>query len=889
MIRKLIILLLVIVSIAGCGGKKKEDLYADGLKKVKNGNQNGAIVLFKSALEKDPNYLDARYQLGKAYLAVGKYDQAEKEFQKVLLANPGRIEIKLDLAKVHNEINKPDQAISEIQEYLKTNPETAESLETLAVATLLSNRADDAERYLLGALRIDPNRISARLQLARLYAAQKKVDQAKEILTDIIRKDPKEARAYTMLAQIESAQGNRDKAIKIYQELSVIEPNNPFPFYKSGVILLETRQTDKADTIADDLLKRFPKRGEGYRLKGMVYYQKKNFQEAIPALQKSIQLQPTIEGYYLLGMSQFQRKEYESALSQFRSILDRAPDMLQARIMTALILLSQKRLDDSIAEIKKVLAVNDRIALAHNMLGSAYMAKGMLEEGIHELERATELDPKLVDAHLKKGIYYLSTGNLKEAETDLKTAVQVAPDVLNTRLVLFSYYLRLKNYDKAFAVMKEGLNRTKGDAILYNNMAAIMFAQKKTGEGLNYFQKAKEADPAFLETYFNAAKYYAASGEQEKTLSELKSVIQKDPLNLKALLSLAGYYDSKGNDKEALGYLTKATETKNPAAYIALANYHMKKKESGKALSTADEAIKAVPNNADLLELKGGIYLIEKKPEKAIPVFDEIEKIDAARGISLKIRTYGANKEFEKAADQARRLIKLQPKSAEGYMVLAGIYEAQGDLSRATDELKKGIGTDPKHGAAYIQLGYTYAKKKDYAAALATFNDAIRQDPKSAPQALFAQGTVYEQQGKKQEAVKNYREVLVKSPAYVPALNNLAILYSDGYGGKPAEGLRLAETAVSRNQNNPTILDTYGYALLKNGRSADAKKVLEKVAAVLPENPSVNYHLALACRDTGDRAQAISRVNKALSLGRFPEESQARQLLAELNDTRKAR
>jgi predicted Zn-dependent protease len=94
---------------------------------------------------------------------------------------------------------------------------------------------------------------------------------------------------------------------------------------------------------------------------------------------------------------------------------------------------------------------------------------------------------------------------------------------------------------------------------------------------------------------------------------------------------------------------------------------------------------------------------------------------------------------------------------------------------------------------------------------------------------------------------------------------------------------------VRAEPNNPNVLDTYGYLLLKNGRVADARKILERVSSILPNNPSVNYHLALAYREAGDRAQAISRVNKALEAGRFMEEAQARQLLAELTGTRKAR
>lgn len=882
MVRKLITLVLMMAVLSGCGGKSKETLLSEATKKLKEGNPGAAIVMLRNALEKDPNYVEARYQLAKAYLEATKYEQAEKELQKVLTANPTKTEIHLDLAKVANGLSKPELAGKELQEYLKNHPETAETLEVQAVTAALSERMVEAEQYLLKALKAEPTRVSAKLHLAGVYAGLKKTDQARELLTAIIKEKPSESRAYQILAQIEYAQGDKEKAIAVYQQQADAEKKNPYPLLRIGTIRLDMGQFDKANAVADDLIKRFDKRGEGYRLKGLIYYQQKNYPEAIASLQKAIQLQPSLDSYYFLGMSMYMRKEYENALSQFRLILDRNPDIGQVRLMVAMILMSQKRLDDAIAETQKVIKGNEQMALAHNILGSAYMAKGMFAEGMKELNRATELDPKLIDAHLKKGVYHLSTGNIKETESDLKTAVQVAPDILNTRMILAAYYLRQQNFDRAVAVMKEGLTKSKADAPLYNNLASIMFMQKKNAEGVGFLQKAKEVDPAYLNTYFNMATYYLANKEQDKALAEYRMVLQKDPVNIRALLTMGGYYESVGNDAEALNYLVKAAESKNISAYVALSSFYMKKKQGDKALAMIDAAIKELPKNPDLLEIKGRILLAEKKTKDAVGIFEQIEAIKPERGITLKIQTYSINKEYPKAAEEARKLITLQPKSGKGYMVLAEIYEIQGDRGRAIEELKQGIRADSTNTSLLIQLGYTYARKKDFGLAKSTFEEVLRKDPKASAPALFGLGSLNEEQGKRDEAAKLYREALKRNPSYAPALNNLAVLALEGVGGKPAEGLRLAELAIKGDPSNPNLLDTYGYALFRNGRIPEAKKVLERVASVLPDNPSVNYHLALVYREAGDRAQALARINKALEKGRFLEEPQARKLLAEL-------
>jgi putative PEP-CTERM system TPR-repeat lipoprotein len=883
--RKIISILGIVVlsmafAIAGCKSKTVEQLFTEGVQQLQAGNPNGAIVLLKNALEKDRNHIEARFQLAKAYAAAGKPEQAEKEFQKVLRQKPGRDEIKLELAKVHILSQKPETAIVEVGEYLKSHPGSPEALEILGAAHFASNNAGEAESCFLQALRIAPDRTSTKIELAAIFASQGKNREAKGLLDEVIAKDPRNSRSLYMMATLETAEGNGDKALEIYGKLTKYYPSDSSAQYKSALIFFDKGETGKASIIARDLIAKYPKSGDGYRLRGIVSFYDKKYAEAITDLQNSVKMQPAVEGFYFLGLSLYSNGDLENALSQFRIIIDHNPSFIQARLLTAMILLTQKRVDDSISEINRILRMDDKNALAHNLLGSAYMAKGMFDEGLKELNRATELDPKLVEAHIRKGIFYLSKGNVREAETDLRTAVDVRPELLNSRLVLFSHYMRRNDHAKALSLLQQGITGKKEDAVLYNCMAAVMFAENKPADALNYLRKAKVTDPSFLAPYFNTATFHTSSGAYDKALIEYGEVLQKEPKNLQAILGAATTLELKGKESEALNWYNRATETKNPLAYIALANYQMREKETGKAISVLDSGIKTIPRNADLLELKGRIYMSEKKYREAIQVFDDLESISPDRGIPLKINAYVAMKEIPKAVDQARRIITLKPNSSYGYVILASIYESQNDLDRAVAELKKGLNRGKDSIQALLKLGNLYIRKKDYQLASAAFAEAVRKNPDSAP-ALFSQGSLLEMTGKKREAVDKYRLSLSKSENYLPALNNLAYLYCEGYGDKK-EGLRLAISAFRQEPGNGGVMDTLGYALLKNGRAVEARKVLEKATSILPDNPTVNYHLALACRETGDKAQAAAALRKSLQNGSFPEERDARTLLAQL-------
>jgi len=877
--KKYIAIFLCALVFAGCGGKSKEELYADGLQKVKNTNINGAIVLFKNALEKDQNYFDARYQLAKAYQQAGKYDQSEKEFQKALRLNPGKSDIKLEIAKIYNYTNKPDMAIKEVEAYLKEHPQEADALEILGNAHAIKKSPEEAEKYLLQALALDPARVSAKLTLAGIYGAQGNTQNARRLLAEIIKSDEKNTRAWYMLGAMEVAAGNRPRALEAFERIARISPEDANAVYQIGLLQLDSGDIAKAEKSAAQILGKFPKSPQGHRLMGLVYYKQKKFKEALVELQSSLK-QQDLTGYYYLGLTHYSLGELENAISQFRKVLDYRPDSVQPRLLVASILLKQKRVDDAVAEAKKAVESDGRNAQAHNILGSAYIAKGLLDEGTAELNRALELDPRLVDAHLKKGALQLVKGKVKEGELELQTAVQVAPEALNTRFLLATYYMRQQKYGKAVTVLREGITGGKGDALLYNAIAGAMFADKKEVAGVQNLQKAKALNPAFPAPAFALAAYYAAKGDVERSLAEYRDVLKTDPQNLRAMHSIAGVMEKKGKNAEALGYYKKGAETKKSGGYIALANYYLRQKQPDKAVNTLDDAIKADAKDVAALELRGKIYLNEKKYKKSLKAFAELESVSPDRGMAMQIANYLAMKDTRNAVQGAEKIIKSKPGSAAGYIVLASVYQNVQDDKSAIDALRKGLTIEPANIGARMLLGNTYARQKDYSQALAVFEEAAKRSPRD-PSPHFSQGSVYLHTGRKQDAVRKYSEALQLSGNHVPALNNLAILYADGYGNK-TDALKLALRAYRLAPGNAGIADTLGYVLLKNGRKEDAWKAISRAATYLPRNPSVQYHLALVYQAYGDEQKAAKSLQKALTLGEFTEAADAKYLLAKM-------
>lgn len=874
--------LILLLSCASCGSNTKESVYEEGMKKMRSSDPAAAIVYFKNALEKDANFYMARFQLAKAYAALGKNAQAEKEFTKVLTQNPSLDEVLLELAKVNTAMGRGEQGADFARKYLAKHPDTGQGLQAVGVALAGMKKYDEALQYLSQARQADPKLESVMLDLALVHLATGKREAARRELDALLQAQPQNLKALYLLASVENEEGSSDKAAVVYQRVLQLDKAQIAAEYKLALLHLEKGDVQKTEAAADRLTREYPKKSEGYRLKGLVCFHRKNYNDAIAQLQQSVKIAPSMEAYYFLGLSYCKKGELEVALSQFRMILDRVPDSSKARLMTAQVLLAQKRTDDAIAEIKKVLALNDGDASAHHLLGSAYMSQGLFDEGIRELNRATRLDPKLAIAHLKKGVFYFGKGREAEGVTELSTAVQVAPDVHNSRLMLASYYHSKGKSSKALSVINEGVTGRKKDAPLLCAMAALNFATGNREQGVRALEQAKKLDPAFPASYHNLAGFYAAAGEYQKAISEFDLLLKQDPTNLRAVLGIAALSEISGNEGDALAYYERGAKSRAPEAFLALAGYHQKKGSYGKAVKVLDEAIRLDPRPVVMLEAKGRILVTQKQYKRAIKTFDELEALDQGRGIALKIAAYTAMGDGAKAVEQARKLISRRPGATQGYLLLASVYRGLGDIPAAIAEAQKAMRADARSVEARLTLGSLHQARKENDKAQSLYQEALILDPDSAP-AQFALAALLDQTGKKREAAAKYRTILDRNDTFVPALNNLAYLSADGYGSKE-EALRLAVTAFKLQPGDAGIMDTVGYALIKNGRTQDAVKVMERAAALLPNDPSVSYHLGLAYHLAGDRARSEQALRRSLSLGESADSRAAQALLVQLKN-----
>lgn len=874
------IVLALLVTLVGCKAQSKEELLQEGLKLSGQGNWTGAVVCYRNALEKDAAFFEARYQLAIAYLKLGRFDQAEKEFEKVGRQNPSLPEMPLHLAELYLSSDRPEKAQAEAEGYLASHPENAQGLDLLGRSRALQGDMVSARRHFEAALRVDPRNHSAQTNLAQAFLESGDEEGAQGLLRRLAQDDPKNRSAMYLLARLEAGRGDREEAHGLYRRLVESDRKDPQALYMAGLMALGLGKTEEVEKDVADLSSRFSGNPLAAQLRGLLAYQKQDFDEAVVQLQRAIKIRPDLTAYYFLGLSYYQAGNLELALNQLQKVLDHNPESAQTRNMVAMTLLRQKRLDDAVREAQMALRHDPKNALARNILGSAYMAQGNFDRAMEEFDRATALDPNLADAHLKKGLFNLSRGKFAQGEEEMVRAMTIAPEVLDTRLVLATHYLRRQNFAAAVETLEGGLQGRSEDAVLYNVMAGAFFSQNQPQKGLEALLSAKKADPDYFTPYFNLASVYQGRGEADKARAEIDAVLSRDPDNVRALVAAGNFAEIRGSEREALSFYERAMATKEIDGFLAMILFQGKKGESARILTLVEEALNSHADHPTLLEIQGQALLRSGRLPEAAPVFETLEKASPGRGFPMLVRIWLQQNERGKAEAVARRAIQDDSRSAYGYLLQAAIHEATGEPNKAMEVLEGArarVKNDPR---LEMQIGALHERAGETRRAMETYRALTRAAPDFLP-AVFALGAAHDGSGDKKEALRLYQQVLQGDKNFTPALNNLAYLYAKNYGN-PEEGLRLAMQAYRNEPGRPEIMDTLGYLLVRNGRAAEAVPVLERAAGMLPRVPTVLYHLALAYQGVGDSAKAAEALRRALAVGDFPEKAESRTLLAQM-------
>lgn len=157
------------------------EFLTQGMKYVSTQNYYPAILMFRKAIEKSPNHLDARFRLADVYTTLKNYEMVIAEYYDIINLDRSNANAHCGLGRAYCEMGKYDDAVPEFKMALDlatNNPVRFDAHNGLGDVCLLQGKYEDAIGYYLNAMEINDKNPEIYLSLGRAYVATKSFDKA---------------------------------------------------------------------------------------------------------------------------------------------------------------------------------------------------------------------------------------------------------------------------------------------------------------------------------------------------------------------------------------------------------------------------------------------------------------------------------------------------------------------------------------------------------------------------------------------------------------------------------------------------------------------------------------------------------------------------------------
>lgn len=119
------------------------------------------------------------------------------------------------------------------------------------------------------------------------------------------------------------------------------------------------------------------------------------------------------------------------------------------------------------------------------------------------------------------------------------------------------------------------------------------------------------------------------------------------------------------------------------------------------------------------------------------------------------------NNNYDAAVKNYQNALQLVPNDEVTLLKLGNIYKMKEDNTKAINFYQKSIIVNPDYTDGWFNLGLAYANENNSIEAQKSFEKVISLDSNyNSGYAYYALGIAFEHQGKKEDAIKNYKQFI---------------------------------------------------------------------------------------------------------------------------------
>jgi putative PEP-CTERM system TPR-repeat lipoprotein len=528
--------------------------------------------------------------------------------------------------------------------------------------------------------------------------------------------------------------------------------------------------------------------------------------------------------------------------------------------------------DEALAAYDKTLALDPKHRSAHVEKAYIQISRGKFAEAKTEIDAADKASPGSLLVTYTRALYEFSQGKYAAAQEGVQKVLKSAPDHLPSVLLAGASEMNLGATQQAEQHLRKYLESNPNDVYARKLLAQTLLKSSQPADAaaaLAPVLKDSTQDPQLLalagESYMQVRDFSKASAYLEKAAALApKAAALHTSLGLSKL--------GQGDQAKGLSELELATtlDPKSAQASMALVQTEMGLKHYDKALAAAQAIEQQQPDNPQVYNVKGAVYLVKGDMASARAAFEKAVALQPTffPAVTNLARLDLQDKKPEAAKQRFERMLEKDKNNYGAMAALGELALLQKHPEEATSWFEKGSNANPDAVVPAIRLGTHYLHTNQAPKALTLARKFLVENPTN-PDLLELQGQAQVAAKDPSAALETYSKlvnVLPKSAAAQLRLAGVHMLLKND----PAAADDLKRAVELQQDFIPARLAQVELAL-RTGRTDEAlaqARQLQKLNDKLPVGYAVEGDVLLLQKKP---AQALPAYEKALAISKSPE------------------
>lgn len=590
-----------------------------------------------------------------------------------------------------------------------------------------------------------------------------------------------------------------------------------------------------------------------------------------------------LDALVLWGAGVSSSNEVATAIARLSSVGARFPDQPKFYVTLASLHISAGDFDSADAVYRRALEKIPQSWEIHLARGDMYLLKRDSVRAGEEYQAAADLSPVKSMARVKLARFRWADGKNAEAKRILEDLLKQEPRFSAAAICRAELALGERDYEAALKLLDGIMKAEPSNLEAFLLIQRVKLAQGKDDEAIAAYTKLVSAFPKAAQGRYLLGTAWLHKGDVQKAIGECERAVALDANHGEAVRLLAELHIRTGQPDLALALL-KPLVVKHPAdvlAHVLIGAAYNARKDYTLAADAYRNLMTNMPGNPQGPYLLGVTLRRLGRDDEAVAMFEDALRLEPRSMEALEqVASLLAvrQKKWEAAADRIRKQIEKVPDAAGHHYLLGNALMQQRDWEGAEKAFQKAIDLKPEITAAYLGLSYVYVATHKEDQALGKLDGALSVNSNDVA-SLMMKGILLTKRNDPANAAIQYQRILVVSPNFIPALNNLACLYQESPALKE-KAYDYARRARDLAPRDPSVADTYGWILFRRGEYKWALTILQESADQLAGEPEVLYHLGMCQAAVGEAGKARASLVRALeSTKEFPGRGEAKNML----------